>query len=92
MDSSRETGRDSYFGLLLPMKKSQNRKEGKQGLLYAASYLWEQVRRKQPKILGKTQSNGREKIKIAQGNTGETSTLARREWSLVYRGVNTRLT
>lgn len=79
MDSSRETGRDSYFGLLLPMRKSPNRKRRKARAFICCLYLWEQVRRKQPKILGKTQSNGREKIKIAQGNTGETSTLARRE-------------
>lgn len=77
MDSLRETGRDSYFGLFLPMKKNQNRKI-KQGFI-CCLYHWEQVRRKQSKTLGKTQSNGREKINNAQGNAEETSTLTRRE-------------
>lgn len=51
------------------MKKNQNRKIKKE-LSYTASNLWEQVRRKQSKTLGKTQPNGREKINIAQGNAG----------------------
>lgn len=41
-------------------------------------YAWEQEGNCS-NTLGKTQSNGREKINIAQGNAGETNTLTRGE-------------
>jgi len=85
VDSLRETGRGLYFGLFLPMKKNQNRNRRKVRAFICCLYLWEQVRRQQlfPKILGKTQSNGRENIIVAQGNAGEASNLTRRECSVV---------